>query len=201
MRTRHHTVVRRRASAATAGLFGLVLGATARAGEISPGPHVRPELYAAGITSYENRGGDSSGFDTMAITGELTVYDTARPYWGGPFVDYRYSTSPDVDDSLNLGVYFRYNNRRWDATGWLFSSRSSSTSTWAYATRLRYRTGERSKLGIESSAPLGDAIRPKLMFGYYGSLSESLSLNLLAGGHSAGARYFAARAEMVWQLR
>lgn len=140
--------------------------------------------------------------DTIAATADLTIYSASRPYYGGLFVDYRYSSSSQFDDNLNLGGYFRYNRSRWDTTAWLFVNQSQDNSeTWLYATRLRYRVAENYKLGIEAMAPIDHAGDADLMLGYYGSLTDSLSLNILAGAAANGTTELAARIELSWQMR
>ena len=180
----------------------LLAGGAADTGHAEAVWRAQPELYLSGLTNYARTGGRSSAFDTVAFTAELTFFSPGRPYWGGPFVDYRSSSASRFEDNLNLGVYGRYNLLRWDITGWLFENRSpGNPDTWIYATRIRYRVTERVKLGIETLASLDDAGQPRLMLGYYGAVSESLSLNLLAGAGSGGSPDLAARMELVWKVR
>lgn len=189
---------------AACGLFGkgllLVLLCPAASG--AEGVLVKPEVYASAIANHYTAGGESTSFDQTAMTGELTFVAPSRRYWGGPFIDYRYSSVRRFDDSLNLGAYFRYNWPRWDATTWLFVNRSSGNDdTWLYSARLRYLVAPGHKIGGEAMAPVDrDADRPRLMFGYYGSLSRSLSLNVLAGMHTAGLSDVVARMELVWRI-
>ena len=162
---------------------------------------VQPELYVAGISGFQRSDGKSSGYDTFAVTAELTFFSRNRPFWGGPFVDYRTSSASRHEDNLNVGVYGRYNLMRWDLTGWLFENRSpGNAGAWIYATRFRYRIADSVKLGFETLAPLENAGRPRLMLGYYGAPSDALSLNVLAGGGSSGSPDFTARVELVWKV-
>jgi len=73
--------------------------------------------------------------------------------------------------------------------------------TWLYATRLRYRVKEHFKLGIEALAPIAHANAPEVMLGYYGSITKSLSLNVLAGAGVNGGPDRLARMELSWQVR
>jgi len=192
---------RRRAVAlAAAVLFG-TCAASAAAGPGDPGWRIRPEFHLSGITNYLESDGDSTSYDTVAGTLEFTLRSDRRPYWGGPFLDYRVSADERFDDQRNLGVYFRYNWPRWDATGLLFVNRSGGSShTWLYATRLRYRVSGDHKLGIEAMAPLEKPGSPMLMGGYYGSLSRSVSVKLLGGAKVDGPVDFSARFELVWNV-
>jgi len=185
-----------------AAFFGAGLDRFSHADEAYDELKVKPELSVKGIANYRRGNDASASYDTIATTAELTFYSDARPYYGGLFVDYRYSSSTRYDDNLNLGAYFRYNLPDWDTTTWLFASQhSGSSATWLYATRLRYRVAESYKLGLEAMAPVNDAGAPNLMLGWYGSVSDSLSLNILAGADTGGSTDFAARVELSWQIR
>lgn len=191
----------RRRAALAAAILAAALSGPACAGDADTGWGIRPEFHLAGITNHVERDGGSSSYDTLAATLEFTLHSDKRPYWGGPFVDYRASSDERHDDQRNIGAYFRYNWPRWDATGWLFVNRSGGGShTWLYATRLRYRVAGSHKLGIEAMAPLEEPGSPMLMGGYYGMLSDSVSVKLLGGTKVAGAVDFSARIELVWNV-
>jgi hypothetical protein len=163
---------------------------------------VQTDVYLGAISNYYRNAGSSTGFDTFYVAAELNFYPTLKPYHAGLFVDYRNSTRNRLSDNFNVGAYVRYDWRRWDATTWVFSNRSpGSSSAWVYAARLRYRMTDRSKLGMEALAPFASARKPKLMAGYYGSVTKSLSVRLLAGAGLNTAPDFAARVEMQWQIR
>ena len=158
------------------------------------------ELYATVITNYYDGSDGSDWFDTYAATMELNWYPALKPWYGGIVIDYRDSSSHRLNNNLSIGVYFRYNFNRWDSTMWLFVSQSPDSSPeWVYATRLRYRVLASHKVGVEALAPLERADEPKLMFGYYGQVAETLSLNALAGRSVGRGPDFAARIELVWQ--
>jgi hypothetical protein len=173
----------------------------AEAEPANPDWGLKPELHLTGISNFTRHGGESFGHDTFAATAELTFYSEARPFWGGPFVDYRSSTTEQFRDNLNLGVYFRYNFARWDHTAWLFENRSpGNDGTMVYATRSRVRITDSYKIGVEALAPLDNAGKPELMLGYYGSAGDALSFKVLAGGGTGGAPDFAAKLEVTWHV-
>ncbi|MDH4110370.1 MAG: hypothetical protein OEW35_18970 [Gammaproteobacteria bacterium] len=201
METTTRNPLRRRRLHAVAGiLFGLAAGAAA-ADPADAGWRIRPEFHLAGITDYRESGGSQASRGIAAATLEFTLHSARRPYWGGPFLDYRVSADGGFDDQRNAGVYFRYNLPRWDATTWLFVNRSpGNPHTWLYAARLRYRLAGDHKIGMEAMAPLEDPGSPMLMGGYYGSASDRLSVKLLAGAAVGGAVDFAARLDLVWHV-
>ena len=180
-------------------LLAALLGSEAsRSTEID----VVPELLFTAMSNYYSTAERSTWFDTYAVTGELNWYPKMKPYYGGLFVDFRDSSSSLLDDNLNVGAYFRYNFAHWDSTVWLFVNRSPESSpAWVYATRLRYRVADGHKLGVEAVAPMARADQPKLMFGYYGQLSDTWSLNVLAGTVVKSQSTAVGRIELVWQIR
>jgi hypothetical protein len=162
---------------------------------------IRPELHVAGISNYENRNGVSDSYGIATVTAELSIYPHARPYYGGLFLDQRYFIDGWSSGGTNLGGYFRYNLSRWDATSWLFVNQSPGNAhSWLYAARLRYRVVDNHKLGVEAVAPVDDAFSPMLMFGYYGSLADTLSVKFQLGADTHGNLKRAARVEIGWQI-
>jgi len=169
---------------------------------IDSGWQLRPEFTIAGMTSYASRDGAATNHDTLSVTGELKLYSDVRPWYGGVFANYRGSTHDRFDENLNIGAYVRVNLSRWDTTTWLFVNQAPGRAdTWLYATRLRYRVADGFKLGVEALAPVAHANAPELMLGYYGSITRSLSLNVLAGAGANGGPDRLARLELSWQVR
>lgn len=163
---------------------------------------ISTEIYLGAISNYYRNAGESAGFDTFYLTAELNFYPSLRPYHAGLFIDYRNSSTSRLNDNINIGGYVRYNWPRWDATTWVFSNQSpNNSSTWVYAARLRYRLTDGYKLGIEALAPFDQADKPKLMGGLYGSINDSLSFRALAGAGVRSGPDFAARLELLWEVR
>jgi hypothetical protein len=83
----------------------------------------------------------------------------------------------------------------------VFVNQSPRTDkTWLYAGRLRYYVAENHKLGIEAYGQFGNAHSPQLMLGYYGDISDSVSLNLALGPLTSSGPDLSARLELVWQV-
>ena len=153
--------------------WAAVLSGFPGAARAAEGYRLEPDLYLTAVTNYLQVGGKSVAYDTFAATAELSLLVEGKPYFGGLFVDFRDSTGRHVDDNLNVGAYFRYNFARWDSTAWLFSNQApGGRNTWMYAARLRYRFADSHKVGTEVLAPLEQAQKPLLLFGYYGSVSR-----------------------------
>jgi len=133
---------------------------------------------------------------------ELALRPEARPYRITTFVSYSAADDRRHDAQLNFGAYASYDLARWDTTSWLVASKCPGNPyAWLYATRLRYRLAAGHKLGVEAMAPLRDANAPLLLGGYYGSLSRSWSIKLLAGTSVAGDADVVVRFAISKQLR
>jgi hypothetical protein len=159
-----------------------------------------PEFYVTAMSNFYRTEDQSTWFDTYAATFELNWYPQRKPFYGGLVIDYRDSSSDMLQDNLNVGGYFRYNFSRWDSTTWLFVNRSpESEPVWVYLTRLRYRIADSHKIGMEALAPIERADAPKLMIGYYGQVTESLSMNVLGGRSIDGGPDIAAKIELMWR--
>jgi hypothetical protein len=118
------------------------------------------------------------------------------------FADYRFSTDGRHTDHANLGGLFKYGWKKWDSTSYLFVNKSPrSSDTWLYAQRIRYRIADKHKIGIEAYGSLEKAGSPQLMLGYYGDVSDSVSLNLALGPVTQSGPDFSARLELIWQFR
>jgi hypothetical protein len=182
-------------------LWMTVASSTAFAEPGNVGWKTDSQLYLTGMSNFRQTQSGLASFNTVAATAEIKISNLARPYYGGLFADYRTSGSESVGNSINIGGYFRYDLSEWDATTWLFASKSDGVAeSWIYAGRLRYRVAENHKVGIEVTSSLSRFDSPALAVGYYGSLSDSLSLNIIAD-HGLGKRSdIAARMKLVWRI-
>ena len=165
------------------------------------GWHTETQVYLAGMTNYVKKDDTTVTFDTVAATAELKISSKARPYYAGLFVDYRFSANNRFSDDVNLGTYLKYNLRKWDATTYLFVNKSPRTKgTWLFGGRLRYRVADNHKLGVIATGSFRYPGSPELALGYFGSISDSLSLNVIADPGFNKGPDLAAHMELVWQI-
>ena len=117
------------------------------------------------------------------------------------FVDYHYSPDEQYNGILNTGAYAKYQGSRWDTTAAIFNHDGPEASDlWAYAGRIRYRLVRNHKVGIEIMGALRNPSSPELGLGYYGDISDTLSIKLVAGANFKTGSHRAARTELVWQF-
>lgn len=158
-------------------------------------------FYVSGLSYYWAKDDASALYDTLAATGELRFRSDARPWYVSLFADYRYSTDRKYSDQQDIGAYLKYGRYRWDATAFAFVNKSPrSHDSWLYAGRLRYRLAEDHKVGIEAIGTFRNPQCPQLMLGYYGTISEALSITLAAGRGTRDGPDLSARLELTWRV-
>jgi hypothetical protein len=182
-------------------LFSYFLAGIANAQSVDTGWTTDTRLYLSGTSLYWETDHDSTSYETVAATGELRFKPAARPWYASLYADYRFSTDERRTDHVNLGGLVKYGWEKWDVTTYLFVNQSPRTrKMWFYAGRLRYRLTEDHKLGLETYGQFENAHSPELMLGYYGAISDSVSLNLALGPLTRSGPDFSARLELIWQV-
>ena len=161
-----------------------------------------PQLYLAGISQIRKTHGLSDTRQSVLTAAELKFRSETHRWTASLFAEYQFSRDDQFDDIVNLGGFIKYQLGNWDTATYLFAETSSGHSeSWIYAGRVRYRLAENHKVGMQAAGALDTSISPPVAFGYYGSISDSLSVNIIADPGINGAVKFAARMELVWQLR
>ena len=182
-------------------LWAIGLATDTFAQSLDTGWKTETRLYLSGVSNYWQENGVSSSYEYLATSAELRFTSDAKPWSASLFADYRFSTSSRFTDQVNLGALFKYQYYKWDATAYLFVNQTAkSPDTWLYAGRVRYRIAENHNLGIEATGSFKYPDSLQLMLGYYGEISDSVSLNIAAGPVAGKGRDFNARLELIWQV-
>lgn len=198
---RKYSITRKAAACCVALLWASGYSSTATAESINSDWRLTPGITLTGISTYQRQSGLSTDFTTLAIQAEFTFKSDTRRYYTSLFVDYRISSDTGHTDNINLGGYLNYNWRRWDATSYLWTSKSPGGEyIWLSAGRLRYRLLENHKFGIEAVAAIDHPKSPEIVLGYYGTISESLTLNIFAGSGVNTGPDFATKIELAWTV-
>lgn len=159
-------------------------------------------LYLSSAARYQVYGDRTIAYDSLAAMLQLRASSRDGSFSTGLFADYRFSTDAGFDDIVNLGAVAKYATSRWDHSLYTFLSKSpAAADRWAYFARTRYRIAERHKIGIEAMGLLRAPGLPRLMLGYYGSLTPSLTANVAVGSALGAGPDRAARVEFVWTVR
>ena len=207
MNTTTHSSSRRRTTLQVTGvasiaLLWLTLAAGTAQAEAPDEPwHISTPFYLAAGAHYYSNGRSSGAFNTMTVYVEAVLSSRARPYSAGLFVDYSFSPDSREDGTVNAGGLLEYEIHNWDASAYAFNSKSQGDmSMWLYAGRIRRRIAENHKIGIEVVGLFRDPPASKVMIGYYGTISRSLSFNLAAGAALNSGHDRAVNAVLVWQI-
>lgn len=200
------TAVRRAPDARAVLVLSLLLFAAVAAADppASPGTgwRIEPRLYLSGITTQARKGDWVSTHRFVSTAAEFRFASPSHPVSAGLFADYRYALGDRAFDNLNLGGYLKRERGRWDSTAFLFASKPRHAKhTRIYAARIRYRVAPDHKLGLFASGSVDYPGSPFLGLGYFGSIRDSLSLNLVAGPGLNHGPDFVTQLELVWQLR
>ena len=172
------------------------------AAEGGPAWAPRAQIYLTGITQVRKAHGSSDRQQSVLAAAELKFRSETRNWTTSIFAEYRYITDDQEDGVVNLGGSVKHQFGNWDTAVYLFAEkRSGPAESWVYAGRVRYRLSNRHKVGVQSAGAFNASKSPHIAFGYYGSLSESVSLNIIADPGINGVVDFAARMELVWQIR
>jgi hypothetical protein len=183
-------------------LLGLTLtDSIARAETATDGWQVSIPAYLSAGAYHLTRGNGSHSFNSVNAAAEILLSSPEQPYSAALFVDYHYSPDEQYNGILNAGAYAKYQGIRWDTTAAMFNHDGpESSDLWAYAGRIRYRLVRNHKVGFEFVGALRDPSSPVLSLGYYGDISDTLSIKIVAGANFKTGSQRAARTELVWQF-
>jgi len=158
-------------------------------------------LYLKGGAFFQQKGDASVSYEAFAANLELVLSSPMRPYSISLFFNQRISPDSRFNAAVNLGGLFRYKASRWDSSTYVFKSDSrGSPGLWVLGEQLRYRFADRHKLGIEAFAPIKDPGETTLMLGYYGAISRTVSIKIVAGANINAGQDRVALTEVVWQI-
>ncbi len=158
-------------------------------------------LYLQGGAYFRQKGDASVTHEALAANLELLLSSPIRPYSVGLFFNSRISPDNRYSGAVNLGGFLEYRADRWDTSTYLFRNQSrGAPGLWVFGEQVRYQVADRHKLGIEVIGTFTDPGASTLMFGYYGTISRTVSINFVAGAKINAGRERVARTELVWRI-
>ena len=158
-------------------------------------------LYLQGGAYFRQEGDASVSYEVLAANLELLLSSPIRPYSVGLFINQRISPDSRYSGALNLGGFLEYRADRWDTSTYLFRNQSrGAPGLWVFGEQLRYQFADGHKLGIEVIGTFKDPGASTLMFGYYGTISRTVSVNFVAGAKINAGQERVARTELVWRI-
>ncbi|MEJ2129778.1 MAG: hypothetical protein P8X81_13175, partial [Woeseiaceae bacterium] len=171
---------------------------------------IPPDIHAAELDtalhvavnsfSYESNDGWNS-FETLALTGELEREIASQSMVTGLFAEYHASNDASVDGTIFAGMRVGHRGRLWDNTAYLFTSRFPGTAS-RTTFKVRFRRGLRdgARIGIEYMAGTDSLESGELKFGFYQSISSTVSMKFLAGTVFVDDSPLMAQLQFAWRL-
>jgi hypothetical protein len=139
--------------------------------------------------------------DAITGTTHLRFASPARPITAGLMIEYR--LIDEQADTLLVAGMFTYKVSKWTAAASPFYTRSAQrpAGEWDYWFSVRRHIATRHALGVELLGALETGRAAKWMVGYYGTITETLSVSVTAGsGFDAGPDWVAVTA-LTWRPR
>ena len=184
------------------GLLGLAaMMANTLAVAADDGWRVSVPLYLTAGSYFHSNGVSTESYQGVVAAAEVVLTSPVHPYSAGFFVARFYSEDRRHDGTALAGGLFEHGIRRWDSSLYVVNYDAPDASPlWKFAGRVRYRFAAGHKLGVEIAGPFRDPSAGNLMLGYYGTISRSLSVNLVVGAKFKSGQKRSARTELVWQF-
>ncbi len=187
------------------GCLGLIwlgaFAANAPAIAADDGWRVSVPLYLTAGSYFHSNGVSTDTYQGVVASAEIVLSSPAHPYTTGVFVAQFFSDDRRQDGTVLAGGLFEHEIRNWDSSLYVFNyDAPDAKPLWEFAGRVRYRFAARHKLGVEVVGPFRDSSTSNVMLGYYGTISRSLSVNVVAGTDLKSGQQRVARTELVWQF-
>jgi hypothetical protein len=157
-------------------------------------------IYLAARSSYTETRGRSARADSVAAGVQRRFTLPTSSYSAGILVEYSFAHV--AGGELILAGMFGYKRSAWMVSASPFLKKASdSGAEWRYAAGIRRRLARRHWLGVELLGPLGGHRPSKRMIGYYGAISDTVSVNVAVGKGGGKGLDRATRAAVVWRFR
>jgi len=156
------------------------------------------ELHA----HYEREEGESTKYESVAPAAHLRFTPRDQPFAAGMSVEYEFAHDNHEEDVVELAGVFSYETSAWNlGANLLYEKQSGSSSEWGYAAGARYNVAEQHGLGIEVLGSFESDGSSELMLGYYGTISESFSINVGLGAGIDEGPDWSARTAFIWRFK
>jgi hypothetical protein len=134
-------------------------------------------------------------------TTHLRFASPARPIIAGLMIEYQ--SIDGEDDTLLVGGMFTYKMPKWTASASPFYKRTAehAAGDWHYWGGVRRRISSHHSLGIELFGALDTGKPAKWLLGYYGTITETLSVGVAVGSVFDAGPDWVARTSVTWRPR
>jgi len=153
----------------------------------------------AARSDYQETDGLSKQYRSIAATAQLRFPSPSDRYSAG--VLFEYSAIEHRSDTAILAAMVGYKAGNWSLSfAPYFYKASDRSGVWKQQSTARYRISSRSAVGLELVGSLTSLGAAKLLVGYYGKISEAMSVTLTVGSGLDTGPDVAVRSAVVWRL-
>ncbi len=161
---------------------------------------VTTSVSLAARSDYQQTDGLSKQYRSIAATAQLRFPFPSHRYSAS--VLFEYSAIEHRSDTALLAAIVWYKTGDWSLSFAPYIHKASDRSAeWKQQSTVRYRISGRSAVGLELVGSLTDLGASKLLVGYYGKVSEALSVTLTVGSGVNTGPDVAVRSAVIWRLR
>lgn len=156
------------------------------------------ELHA----HYEKEEGESTRYESVAPAAHFRFTSRGQPFAAGLSAEYEFAHNSHDEDVVELAGVFGYETPTWNlSANILYEKESGSSREWGYAVGARYNLGEQHGIGVEVLGSFESHGSSEMMLGYYGTISESFSINVGIGTGIDKGPDWAARTAFIWRFK
>jgi hypothetical protein len=151
---------------------------------------------------YEKPDGEPSRYESIAPAVHFRVTPMRQPFTVGISAEYEIANASDDDDVVSVAGIVGYEMAMFNVVGNLiYEKPTGSSGEWGYAAGIRHTFGEKHGLGLELMGSLESEGSSEAMVGYYGELSERITLNAGIGTGVDNGPDGTARLGFIWRFK
>ena len=151
---------------------------------------------------YAQEENESPKYESVAPAAHFRFTPAEQPFAAGLSVEYEFAHDRDHKDTVEIAGLFSYETATWLASAnIIYDKEKNASDKWGYAAGIRYAFRQRQSLGIEILGSFESHGSSQMLLGYYGTLSETFSINVGLGTGIDGGPDWTARTAFIWQFR
>jgi hypothetical protein len=151
---------------------------------------------------YAKEDGESGQFEVLAAVAHFQLTPLYQPFAAGMSLEYAAARDSSHEDATEVSGVIGYETERWLlAANFLYHKESGASSETGYAAGARYNLSLQHAFGAELRGSLESDGSSEFLLGYYGNVSDTISINLGVGTGVDGGPDWTARSAFIWRFR
>jgi hypothetical protein len=163
--------------------------------------HAETVFQIAARTDYSSTQDRLRRRHAIVGTTQLRFTSPARPIVAGLMIEYQWVD--EHADALLVAGLLTYKMPKWTAAAGPYYKKAAqhAAGDWHYWGSVRRRIANRQSLGVEIFGALETGRPAKWLVGYYGTITETLSVSVAAGTEFDAGPDWVARTSVMWRPR